>query len=296
MLPTFLVVGAPKAGTSSLHRYAGEHPDVFVPERKEPCYFGMDDGDVPRFQGPGDDVEVNAKTVSTRAAYEALFAAARPDQARGDFSTQHLAMPGTAARVAAAVPDARIVAVLREPASRAASHWSMKVGLGHEDRSFADALAAEDERMAAGFAPCWGYRRAGRYAEQLASWFEHFPREQVLVLRYDDLERDPQAFLEGVFRFVGVDPTVRIDTTRRYNTPKPVQKNWLQRAIRHRTMVRAARAVVPRTARHRVLGAIDAPSIARPEPETLARLRTSYQPELERLASVVDLDLTPWRS
>jgi hypothetical protein len=294
VLPTFLVVGAPKAGTSSLHRYVGEHPDVFVPQLKEPCYFGLDDGTPARFCGPGDDREVNAKTVSNRADYEALYDGARPEQARGDFSTQHLGMVGSAARAAAVVPDARIIAVLREPAGRAASHWAMKVGLGHETLGFAEALDAEAERLDAGYAPCWGYRRAGCYADQLTAWIDAFGRERVKVALYDDFERDPAAFTAEVFEFLGLDATVRVDTAQRYNRTRTTRRTWVQSAVRHRGSIRVARAVLPRSARHRLLDRVDATTRPKADPDTVRELRDWYGPERQRLEALVGIDLRAW--
>ncbi len=109
--------------------------------------------------------------------------------------------------MAADVPGARIVAVLRDPVDRAYSNWNHLRADGLEPiPRFLDALAAEDARVAGGWAPFWHYRRLGRYAEQLRSLYEHFPRDQVLLLRYRELVDDPVGTVTRVDRFLGVQP------------------------------------------------------------------------------------------
>lgn len=295
MLPDFLVIGAPKAGTTSLHRSLGRHPGVYVPDNKEPCYFGLDDGQVPAFCGPGDDRHVLAVTVSHRSDYEALFAPRQPGQIAGECSTQYLSMPGTATRVAALIPSARIIAILREPASRAYSHWSMKSGLGLEPLSFAAALDAEEERLAAGWAPCWGYRSEGRYAEQLGSWRAHFPEERIHVCLFDEVLTDRARFLRGVLEFLGVDPDVRDESDDHLNRSKAVRSTRVQHLLRRPEVATVARRVMPRRVRQRAVQAIHDANRPTPPAAVMAELRESYRGEVDALEGMLDRDLGAWR-
>jgi hypothetical protein len=296
VLPDFLVIGAPKAGTTSLHRTLGRHRDVFVPDNKEPCYFGLDDGVVPTFCGPGDDRHVIAVTVSHRADYEALFAEAQPGQLAGECSTQHLSMAGAAERAAALVPTAKIIAVLREPADRAYSHWSMKTGLGLEPLSFAAALDAEDERLAAGWAPCWGYRTEGCYAAQLVPWRARFGDDQLRVLLFDDFLADQASFVRQIFEFLGVDPDLATDTDAHFNKSGAVRSTTLQQLLRTRWLATTARRLLPRAARQRAVKAIQDANRPPPPREVIARLRESYRDEVDVLEGMLGRDLGAWRA
>jgi hypothetical protein len=212
--PTFFLVGAMKAGTTSLHRYLAQHPDVFMSPVKEPSYFAFSGIDLTRVPNR---ITERAREVLDRTAYEELFAAGEHAPARGESSSLYLYVQRVPARIRACVPDARLVAVLREPVARAYSHYLAMVRDGHEKLPFAAALRAEDERVAAGWEELWHYRRIGRYDECVDRYLGNFPREQLLLLLYDDLVADPVAVTQRIFRFLGVDDTFRPDVATRAN-------------------------------------------------------------------------------
>jgi hypothetical protein len=207
-LPDFFVVGVPKGGTTALHALLAQHPDLYLSPVKEPKFY-LCDGRPPsrRTQrGPG-DAHSAREWIWRRSSYEALFAAAPAGRLRGESTPFYLYDLAAHARMAADVPNAKIIAMLRDPVDRAYSNWNHLRSDGLETiPSFLDALAAEDERVARGWAPFWHYRRLGRYAEQLRSLFQHFPRDQVLLLRYRELVDDPVETMIRVDRFLGVAP------------------------------------------------------------------------------------------
>jgi Sulfotransferase domain len=188
-LPTFLLVGAMKSGTTSLIRYLGGHPDVFTLDR-EVSFFD-------RWWDRGVDW------------YRSQFAGAGGEAAVGESSPGYLYLPEPGPRMAQVVPDAQLVAILRDPVDRAYSHYWHNRTRGHEELPFLDALDAEAERE--GPAPRrlrYAYAGAGRYAEQLERLAERYPREAIEVVLFEDLRADPAAVLAGVFRFLGVDDAV----------------------------------------------------------------------------------------
>ena len=203
-LPNLFVVGAPKCGTSSLHRYLDQHPRITMARLKEPKFF-LTDGTRPAFTGPGDERACRAYVVE-RAAYEAMFSAPAPGSYAGESSPYYLWDPAAAPRIRAAVPEARLVAALREPTARAYSNWSDLREQGREKLDFAAALAAEGERQARGWEPFWAYRSLGLYGEQLARLFTVFAPHRVKVILAEDLAEDPDRVLGEVFAFLGLDP------------------------------------------------------------------------------------------
>jgi hypothetical protein len=202
-LPDFLVIGAPKAGTTALHVALGRHPELFMSQVKEPKFF-LTDGPPPTSGGPG-DAATYRKYVWRRADYEALFAAAPPGTLKGESTTLYLRNAGAIDRIRAAVPDAKLIAVLRDPVDRAHSNWTHLHSAGLEpEHDFRRACALEDERAAAGWAQFWRYLGQGKYGEQLEYLYSVFPREQVLLLMYRDLRERPIDTLDQVCRFLGV--------------------------------------------------------------------------------------------
>ncbi|MFI6711530.1 sulfotransferase family protein [Nonomuraea sp. NPDC050478] len=219
-LPDFLVIGAPKAGTTALHAALREHPGLYLPPVKEPKFF-LTDGPPPDRGGPGDQ-QTYREHVWRRADYEALFAAAPPGAARGEATPFYLYDLDAQRRIHAAIPHARLIAILRDPVERAHSNWTHLWSAGLEPiGDVVRACAAEERRVADGWAHFWHYVRLGRYGEQLAHLFTLFPREQVLVFRYRDLVDRPAHTLDRICAFLGVDQGLLTEAPRENVTAHP---------------------------------------------------------------------------
>jgi Sulfotransferase domain len=198
-LPSFLILGAQKAGTTALYAYLRRHPDVTGPTWKEVSFFD-------RHYARGEPWYRGNFPVRRRAAV-------------GEASPSYVFHPLAPQRVAELVPSARLVVLLRNPVDRAYSHYQHEVALGREPLKFEDALAAEGERLEGEvermltdpryFSRAWWnhtYRSRGVYAEQLERWFAVFPQEQLLVLTADELAGDTDSAYRRVLEHVGVSP------------------------------------------------------------------------------------------
>jgi hypothetical protein len=200
-LPDFLLIGAPKAGTTALHVALAQHPALHMSTNKEPKYF-LTDGLPP--VGPG-DLKTYKASVRTRPEYEALFANAPEGSLLGESTTLYLRDRGAHLRIREEIPAAKLVAVLRDPVDRAHSNWTHLRSAGLEpEGDFVKACGLERERVARGWAPFWRYLELGRYGAQLEHVFTVFPREQVLVLRYREVRERPIETLNRVCAFLGV--------------------------------------------------------------------------------------------
>src|SRR5690242_2778353 len=162
VMPNFLIIGAGKAGTTALHRYLKQHPQIFMSEPKELSFFPFENGR-PDFRGPGDTEDFARQGVTSLDEYRARFASAAGYRARGESSPVYLYYPESAPRIRRHIPEAKLIAVLRQPASAAYSRYMMLRRNGMERLSFVDALAAEDRRVAEGWAHRWHYFRRGFY-------------------------------------------------------------------------------------------------------------------------------------
>lgn len=191
-LPNFLIIGAARAGTTAVHNYLRPHPDVFLASRKEIHFF---DG---RFDQGLD-------------WYRSHFVGASAARAIGEATPTYLYSAEAPARMARTVPDARLVAILRNPVDRAYSHYWMNRWQGREKFSFGDAIAAEQRRPDSeeGKVRKFTYLAPGRYLRQLDRVGEHYRREDLLVLLFDDLRDRPDETYGSICRFLQIDDTFR---------------------------------------------------------------------------------------
>ena len=230
-LPDFLIAGVPKAGTTALHAALAPHPGLFLPAVKEPKFF-LSDGPPPAAGGPG-DVQTYQEHVWRQADYEALFAPAPPGALLGEATPFYLYDLGAHARIKALVPSARLVVLLRDPVDRAHSNWTHLWNAGLEpEADFLTACHAEPARRAAGWADFWHYVGLGRYGEQLEHLYRHFPREQLLLLRYRELKDDPAATLDRVCAFLGVATGVLTSIPKENVNRHVVEDNAVNRVLR----------------------------------------------------------------
>ena len=223
--PDFLIMGAPKAGTTALHAALTRHPDVFMSSPKEPKYWMCDDAPPPHFRGPGDQ-HSQQEWVWRKADYERLFEPAPATSVRGESTPFYLWHRAAQRRISEQLPDARLIAVVRDPIDRAYSNWMHLWSDGLEPvADFEKAFALEHERIAKGWAPFWRYAQLGRYGEQLAHLFSYVDRERVLVLRYRTIVDDPQGAVDRTCQFLGIAPglieTIPHDNSRSFVEPGP---------------------------------------------------------------------------
>jgi hypothetical protein len=210
VLPDFIIIGAQKSGTSSLYRYLAQHPQVRESTVKEVHYFdgGLEDG-----------IDTYALGPRWYKAHFPLASEMAPGQVAYEASPLYLLHPLAAARIAGLMPQAKLVAILRNPTDRALSHYFHNVRNNpkrrfQEDLGPGEAMAAEDGRLAQVLARgdykseayrAYTYKARGRYLEQLERYQAHFPTENLLVLRAEDLFEDPAGLMGGLCDFLGLD-------------------------------------------------------------------------------------------
>jgi hypothetical protein len=203
-LPDFLVVGVPKAGTTALYAALTRHPQLYLPPVKEPKFFLCDGPPSLQPGGPG-DIQTRLTQVWRRGDYEDLFDPAPAGALRGEATPFYLYDRAAQVRIRHLLPKVRMIALLRDPVDRAHSNWVHLWAAGLEPESdFVAACRAEPGRRAAGWAHFWHYVGQGLYGAQLRYLYQLFNREQVLLLRYRDLETQPAATLDQVCAFLGV--------------------------------------------------------------------------------------------
>ena len=297
-LPNFLIVGTAKAGTTSLFEYLGQHPDVFVPPVKEPCFFSSG---LPSF-------------THNRTDYENLFAGRTSEKAIGEASTPYIYDPDAAGRIRCLLPDAKIIILLRNPVHRAYSEWMFNAfELGCEPLLFEQALDAEDERAgAAAFRErcttvhysSFLYFRAGLYHDQVKRYLDLFGRRQVRVYLFEEFVRDPGAVCRDAFDFLGVNPSF-LPTFEAHNVSKRAHSLLLQHLLvqppgflfrLYAGLPWRLRVLVHRGARR--LFAANLSPWARPQinPKTATALAGRYEASIGPLERLLGRDLSIWKT
>jgi hypothetical protein len=222
------VVGAARAATTSLHLLLQRHPQMFVPEPKEPRCFASD-GHEPDFSDPFAQRSIDRNGVWEPEDYLALFTPASEHQLTAEVSPLYLSTPGTAARIAAVVPDAKIVVIVRDPVTRAFSQWALQRMWDQEPLGFDDALRAERQRLRLGWSPLYAYRGRGYYARDLEAFDTHLGADRVLVLVFEEFLADPDTTLATLWEWLGVEQ-VHLALPE-VNQAAPVRSEAVARAI-----------------------------------------------------------------
>lgn len=276
-LPRFIVIGAMKAGTTSLHHYLDAHPDLFLPATKELNFF-RDERSFARGQ----------------AWYQQQFAGAGPQQVPGEVSpdyTKHPHHTGAAERMHATCPDVRLVYVVREPIERMTSMYLHQVLAGRESRPVDTALLEDDH-----------YLQVSRYGMQADRYLRLFHRDRLLVVATEELGTLRGPVLSRIHRFVGVEPMPRSGEEVEgewYRGESRRRRGLLARAAAASGPVRRAFTRLPRPLQERArrLGTRPvAPGVRSLSPGAEATLRERLAPDLRRFAEVAPDVVRLWES
>ncbi len=285
-LPDFLVIGAEKAGTTWLHTQLRSHEELFVPETKEIHFFNKWDSRLHlRDNYTEHDIDW----------YADIFKSAGPSQKIGEVTPLYLSDAKAPQRIAHTLPRAKFIAILRDPATRAYSHYWMAKRRGHETRSFEDVISEENPAIMG----------RGLYGTQLAHWLKSVDREALLVLIYEEVFAEPAAALQTIAKFLDIDAAgfgaadrTAVHKARRFRLP------WLQdRAIRFARYIRERPALTPLAnllKRSGVYGAFRKMNEAEEDYPPMSdgdrqALDTFYADDISRLTEITGLDLTIWQ-
>jgi hypothetical protein len=311
-VPDFFIVGHEKCGTTALFNILRQHPQIFMPDLKEPRFFFRDrpqSDSTKEWIGAGADLRPG-----TLDAYLSLFADAGTEQRAGEASPQYIRSPDAARLIAQVQPGARIIAVLREPTSLVQNfHLNNLLTLVEDERDLRKAIALEGQRREGLHIPPGSrapdrlfYCDHVRYGEQLQRLQSHFPAEQIMVILYDDFRRDNDGTARRVLRFLDIDDTHAFELPHTSRDRKAVRSPRLHRAVlalqraRRRPaqagrLSRTVEALTPGVLRNdavenlvrRLVFSVPRP----PDEELLLELRGRFKPEVVALSEYLGRDL-----
>jgi hypothetical protein len=281
VLPNLVIIGAGKAGTTSLHYYLDQHPEIAMSTLKETHFFVSEDW--------RDRIDW----------YQSLFP--KSAAVRGEASPSYSTYPrrrGVPERMRELIPEAKLIYMVRDPVDRLVAHYSQHIAAGREERSLERAIT---ESLSNGDRPNNPYLAASSYATQVEQYLGHFPSEQLLVVDQAELAEDRLGTLRSVFDFLGVD--------RDFSSPRfadmvntksdQLSFNRVGRKLRDSRLRHAVRARVPRSVRRPVTKPIArmlSKSVERPSPspELADALRERLRPEVERLRELTGKPFDRW--
>lgn len=283
-LPDFIIIGASKSGTTTLWQYLHRHPDIFLAEPKEPEFFSKDD-----------------RYALGLDSYKALFASAGENQRCGEASTTYTRWPhfgDVPARMAEAIPDAKLIYIMRHPVDRTYSNYRHRMRLDVPRWTFEEALEADPM-----------FVDTSLYMTQIEKYLEHYPREALLCVLLEDLKKDPGAVLEQIQRHIGVDVRDLSDRGAiASNTIGEAGDDFARQRLRKLKRLAPGyhkiKHLIPDSIKDRTLGLLtNSPFGKRLKrgyqpspltPETRARLLREFEEPNRRLAEFLGRDLSMW--
>ena len=225
IMPNFLIIGAQRSGTSSLYKYLKQHPQIYMSPVKEPGFF-MFNGEEQDFHGSRDREASIARYQAIRNVsitnikdYCALFKGVTNQKAIGEASTQYLYSLIAPEHIHHYIPDAKLIAILRDPVERAYSNFFLYIQQGDKQfvTDFTRAVQEEEINVDDNWSGGIHYVRKGFYYTQLMRYFNTFNHNQIRVYLYEDQINDPIGFLQDIFCFLGVDDKFVPDISKKFN-------------------------------------------------------------------------------
>lgn len=272
MLPTFLIPGAPKAGSSTLYDCFAAHPQILMSERKEPDFFGGRWG-----QGI--------------AYYEEFFRAYNGEKAIGEATVGYLSDPAAPERIHQVLPDVKFVIVMRDPVSRAVSHYWWRVNTNAETRTLDEVLDSDDNYPV----------DCGMYHTQICRFLEYFPLSRMHFVLTEDMARDLDGVLRSASDFLGVDP---VPVTTSASNPARVARSRTATTLLSRASTSRLKHLAPTPVRSwasktvAMLARANTKPFRPPllRPDQRRRLQDTFRPDIESLERLLDRDLSEWKT
>ena len=286
--PNFFIVGAPKAGTTTLFSLLARHPEVFTPRYyKEPHYFSS-----------STITDDNRIAIRDEQTYLGLFSGAERYRAVGEASTSYLRDPEVPRLLREFNPEARIIVLLRDPVERAFSHYLMRRRLGRTRAPFSEVVSQALAHPEADQQQRVGLLASGYYASHIRAYQAYFQPDQILLLLFERFIRETEQTYREVCRFLEIDdtkglPSGTVTAANPYGVPRNPLVTWLMGQDRLKSYLRR---VLPFDFREWLLRRVLTKHAPKPQldEETAELLRTAYRDEVQALSGLIAEPL-PWR-
>ena len=294
--PNFIIAGFPKCGTTSLHHYLNEHPEIFMPEQKELHFFTFKILSKLK-NGPKDDI-VKEMQINSSEKYLSYFQNVKNEIAIGDASPSYINYPSEFFKIKKYLNDPKVIIILRDPINRAYSNYLHLKRERRETMSFKDAIAVEEERMKNKYSDFWYYKFNSTYYEKIIKAKTTF--SSVLILTIEELDKDPAVTMKKVYKFLGVDNSLSFKTiSEKFNAGGNYKKNFVTKLFFQPSKFknRIKRFIKPTSFLKIIL--MRTTSIFRIKPEKIdqnliEQLKSYFKNDVENLKKL-DVNISNWK-
>ncbi|MBA2406434.1 MAG: sulfotransferase [Chitinophagales bacterium] len=287
-LPNFFIVGAPKAGTTSLYYYLKRHPEVYMSPIKEPNFFSYEDT-------IRQNLYHKEKGVGTFQEYKKLFEQANGHhKAIGEASVSYLFYPTVAEKIHQLVPDAKIIMSLRNPIERAFSHFFMEHKLGYVNVPLEDIVSGKCKHK---FAHLWyqQYVELGLYSTQVKRYFDAFGRDNVRIYIYDEISENIEGMILNVFDFLQIDKTFIPGLEGKYNTYSTPRNSFFRAIYSQKNLRTLARKFIPDEKVESIKNLfLTRKKKALKHDKTVERMNEIFKPDIMELEKLLNKNLSAW--
>jgi len=282
--PNFFIVGAPRAGTTSLYFYLKQVPEIYMSEVKEPNYFSV--CSVPKNH--------YMKPIRDKNEYLSLFKKAKDRKIVGEGTTLYLSDPEASKLIHQIIPHARIIIMLRDPVERIFSQYLLEIRTGGLKLSFHEELQIELKHRRDRSKPILGLK-FGLYSESVKRYLDIFGREQVKTLIFEEFTQNTKGTVKEILKFLGLNSSINNFEDSAHNPFSVARGSVVQYMLRNKTITKMARKVIPSSARRFLREEIlvkkpPKPKMAEEDMETLVKF---YHDDVRRLQTVLKRKL-PW--
>ena len=306
--PNFFIVGAAKAGTTSLYHYLEQHPEIYMSPIKEPHYFSKDmrcenfsfelrpnccSLDMKKYLLKSELEKRHIAYIENKSDYLQLFRDVDDEKAIGEISSGYLYSHTAANEIYNFNPNAKIVILLRNPSERAFSHWSMAMRIYYDrmyGKTFYEAVEEDQHTIEKKWGKAHLYIELGMYYEQVKRYLDLFPKEQVLILLNEDLKSNSEQLLNKLFAFLEVEP-ISIDTKKRHNAAELPRHIIVSKMVRDFQIGRFLPKKLKSKIRKFIYTRENLPTLTFEDREYLSRY---FNDDIKKLEKLIDRDLSGW--
>ncbi|SHM59210.1 sulfotransferase family protein [Gracilibacillus kekensis] len=283
--PDFFIVGAAKSGTTSLYEYLKKHPTIYLPENKEPHFFG--------------DKKPSEIFVDNKEAYYKLFCHAPENSVIGEASTSYLYSEKAAMDIKKFNPNGKIIILLRNPVDRAYSMYRHQVRDGFETNTFEKGLELEKERIYKGMPYGYHYFEGGLYYRQIKNYLNVFGPENVKIIIFEEFKETPIKVLKEIFAYLNVKD-INIDKIRVYNVSnKPISYKLQSFLVQYHPVKSILKIVLPSPFRKKIKSLIlkknMTSSYDKISDTTRKYLIHRYSDDIKKVEKILKRDLSVWK-
>lgn len=308
--PDFFIVGAAKAGTTSLYNYLKLHPDVYFSPIKEPHFFSTD---INLEEMRGDfkkNVQIdisdyiknslgsprNGAFVRNTEHYQQLFSLVKNEKRIGESSVSYLYSKVAAQQIKDFNPDARVIIILREPVERAFSHYLMDLRIGYENAGFVEAVNADFNKENRGWGQSHLYVELGLYFEQVKRYLDIFPPSKVKIILHEDFKHNASKLLSDVYSYLEIpDKTSEIDFSVRHNKAELPKSRMLQRIEKTKLVQKILADYIPGPIRRKLKsGFYSTDKLPKLTAEDKKALMHYFRDDVTKLSKLINRDLSHW--